>query len=163
MSDQTRREAGEDFRIVGLLQPAFLQVIIVVRPTARIFGGTGTGGSSRTAFKSIAGDCPRLLPMRNRSAPCAISSGRVPGNPPSRCVRPCQPEPSSAAIPGTPPVSKLTMRMSYLQCVAPPGGIEWLCEQRRLRQARCCENQCANVASHSDLHVKGNLRCLVEV
>src|SRR6266478_2891938 len=114
MSDQTRREAGEDFRIVGLLQPAFLQVIIVLRPTHRIFGGTGTGGSSRTAFKSIAGDCPRLLPMPNKSAPCAINSGRVPGNPPSRCVRPCQPEPSSAAMPGDPPVSKLMIRMSYL-------------------------------------------------
>src|SRR6267142_2914651 len=37
MSDQTRREAGEDFRIVGLLQPAFLQVIIVVETDGKNF------------------------------------------------------------------------------------------------------------------------------
>src|SRR5258708_13118981 len=56
----------------------------------------------------------RALPVRNRSAPCAISSGRVPGKPLSRSVRPCQPEPSSAAIPGTPPFSKWTMRIGFL-------------------------------------------------
>jgi len=56
----------------------------------------------------------RSLPERNRSAPCAISSGRVPGNPLLCSVRPCQPEPSSAAIPRTPPFSKSTIRMGFL-------------------------------------------------
>src|SRR5258707_9219494 len=37
MSDQTRREAGEDFRIGRLLQPAFFQVIIVVETDAQNF------------------------------------------------------------------------------------------------------------------------------
>src|ERR1700689_663027 len=37
MSDHTRREAGEDFRIVRLLQPALLEVIIVVETDAQNF------------------------------------------------------------------------------------------------------------------------------
>src|SRR5271155_2736378 len=37
MSDQTRREAREDFRIRRLLQPTFLQVIIVVETDAQNF------------------------------------------------------------------------------------------------------------------------------
>src|SRR6266850_7320183 len=37
MSDQTRRETGEDFRIVRLLQTAFLQVIIVVETNGQNF------------------------------------------------------------------------------------------------------------------------------
>ena len=42
--------------------------------------------------------------LSNRSASFAINSGSVPGNPLSRCVSPCQPEPSFAPIPRTPPV-----------------------------------------------------------
>jgi hypothetical protein len=81
-----------------------------------IFGGLGTGGSTRTEFRSIACMDNSPLPVRNRSAPCAISSGRVPGKQLSRSVRPYQPEPSSAAIPGTPSFSKLTMRIGFLKC-----------------------------------------------
>src|SRR5580700_11755893 len=41
MSDQTRREAGEDFRILRLLQPALLQVVIVVETDAQNFRRCG--------------------------------------------------------------------------------------------------------------------------
>jgi hypothetical protein len=80
-----------------------------------IFGGLDTGGSIRTEVMSIACMDNSSLPSRNRSAPCAISSGRVPGKRLSRSVRPYHPEPSYAPIPGTPAFSKLTMRMGFLQ------------------------------------------------
>ena len=57
MSDQTRREAGEDFRIGRLLQPAFLQVIIVVETDAQNFGRYG---HRRQQSDSVQVDCRRL-------------------------------------------------------------------------------------------------------
>src|SRR6266481_6538424 len=57
MSDQTRREAGEDFRIVGLLQPAFLQVIIVVETNRQNFWRYG---HRRQQPDSVQVDCRRL-------------------------------------------------------------------------------------------------------
>jgi hypothetical protein len=57
MRDQTRREAGEDFRISRLLQPAFLQVIIVVEPDARNFRRYG---DRRQQPDSLQVDCRRL-------------------------------------------------------------------------------------------------------
>src|SRR5947209_15055611 len=57
MSDQTRGEAGEDFRIVGLLQPAFLQVIIVVETNGQNFWRYGHW---RQQPDSVQVDCRRL-------------------------------------------------------------------------------------------------------
>src|SRR5437870_12152328 len=57
MSDQTRREAGEDFRIGRLLQPAFLQVIIVVETDAQNFRRYG---HRRQQSDSAQVDCRRL-------------------------------------------------------------------------------------------------------
>ena len=74
-------------------------------------GGFGTGGSIRTAFRSIARLSKRSRPKAQRSTPLAINPGKVPGNPLSRSVRPRAPEPSSAAIPETPSLSKWIIRM----------------------------------------------------
>src|SRR5580658_2760893 len=41
MSDQTRREASEDFRVLRFLQPTLLQVIIVVETDAQNFRRCG--------------------------------------------------------------------------------------------------------------------------
>jgi hypothetical protein len=69
---------------------------------------------ARTSDRLLVSDqTRRVLPADNRSVPCAMSSGRAPGNWLSRCVRPCQPEPSFAAIPRTPCFSKWMMRMGY--------------------------------------------------
>src|SRR5216684_2967872 len=57
MSDQTRREASEDFRIGRLLQPAFLQVIIVVETDAQNFRRYG---HRRQQPDSVQVDCRRL-------------------------------------------------------------------------------------------------------
>src|SRR5882757_5083892 len=57
MSDQTSREAGEDFRIVRLLQPAFLQVIIVVETDAQNFRRYG---HRRQQPDSVQVDCRRM-------------------------------------------------------------------------------------------------------
>src|SRR6266576_1356320 len=57
MSDQTRREAREDFRIRRLLQPAFLQVIIVVETDAQNFRRYG---HRRQQPHSVQVDCRRL-------------------------------------------------------------------------------------------------------
>src|ERR1700758_1228147 len=57
MRDQTRREAGEDFRIRRLLQPAFLQVIIVVETDAQNFRRYG---HRRQQVDSVQVDCRRL-------------------------------------------------------------------------------------------------------
>src|ERR1700754_1375179 len=51
--------------------------------------------------------------MHDKSAPSSISSGRVPGKMLSCSVRPYQPEPSFAAIPGIPPFSKWIMRIGF--------------------------------------------------
>ena len=58
MSDQTRREAGEDFRILRFLQSAFLQVIIVVETDAQNFRW---GGHRRQRPNSVQVDCWRLF------------------------------------------------------------------------------------------------------
>jgi hypothetical protein len=100
MSDQTRREAGEDFRIDRLLQPAFLQVIIVVETDAQNFRRYG---HRRQQPDSVQVDC-RRLPEASADAQqvCALCDqlGQSAWKSAVRCVRPCQPEPSSAAIPG---------------------------------------------------------------
>src|SRR5882724_6343168 len=57
MSDQTRREAGEDFRIGRLRQPAFRQVIIVVDTDAQNFRRYG---HRRQQPDSVQVDCRRL-------------------------------------------------------------------------------------------------------
>src|SRR5258705_135374 len=57
MSEQTRREAGEDFRIGRLLQPAFLQVIIVVDTDAQ---NLRRHGHRRQQPDSVQVDCRRL-------------------------------------------------------------------------------------------------------
>src|SRR5216683_3424446 len=57
MRDQTRREAGEDFRIGWLLQPALLQVIIVVETDAENFRRYG---HRRQQPDSVQVDCRRL-------------------------------------------------------------------------------------------------------
>src|SRR6202051_2139400 len=57
MSDQTRRKAGEDFRIGRLLQPAFLQVIVVVETDAQNFRRYG---HRRQQPDSVQVDCQRL-------------------------------------------------------------------------------------------------------
>src|SRR5580658_8181458 len=57
MSDQTRREAGEDFRILRLLQPALLQVIIVVEADAQNFRRSG---HRRQQPDILQVDCGRL-------------------------------------------------------------------------------------------------------
>src|SRR6266702_8398133 len=57
MSDQARREAGEDFRIGLLLQPAFLQVIIVVETDAQNFRRYG---HRRQQPDGVQVDCRRL-------------------------------------------------------------------------------------------------------
>src|SRR5580698_5652417 len=58
MSDQTRREAGEDLRILRLLQPALLQVIIVIETNAQNFRWCG---HRRQQVDSLQVD-PRRLP-----------------------------------------------------------------------------------------------------
>src|SRR3989442_13223545 len=57
MRDQTCRETGEDFRIGRLLQPAFLQVIIVVETDAQNFRRYG---HRRQQPDSGQIDCRRL-------------------------------------------------------------------------------------------------------
>src|SRR6266436_9322254 len=57
MRDQTRREAGEDFRIGRFLQPAFLQMIIVVETDAQNFRRYG---HRRQQPDSVQVDCRRL-------------------------------------------------------------------------------------------------------
>src|ERR1700728_4404992 len=57
MSDQTRREAAKNFRIDGLLQSAFRQVIIVIETDAQNFGRYGY---RRQQSYSVQVDCGRL-------------------------------------------------------------------------------------------------------
>src|SRR6266853_2675964 len=57
MSDQTSREAGEDFRIVRLLQSAFRQVIIVVETDGQNFRRYE---HRRQQPDSVQVDCRRL-------------------------------------------------------------------------------------------------------
>src|SRR5271154_3777602 len=57
MSDQTRREASEDFRILRLLQPTLLQVIIVVETDAQNFRRCGHRRQQPTGLQV---DYPRL-------------------------------------------------------------------------------------------------------
>src|SRR5580704_2315982 len=57
MSDQTRREAGEDLRILRLLQPALLEVIAVVETDAQNFRRCG---HRRQQPDILQIDCRRL-------------------------------------------------------------------------------------------------------
>src|ERR1700733_6916330 len=57
MTDQTRRETREDFRIRRLLQPAFLQVIVVVETDAQ---NLRRYGHRRQQLDVVQVDCRRL-------------------------------------------------------------------------------------------------------
>jgi len=135
VSDQTRREAREDFGIFRLLQPAFLQVIIVVETDAQ---NLRRYGHRRQQPDSVQVDC-RRLPEASADAQqvCTLCDqlGQSAGK---SAVALREATPARAFIHGNSgdPTCFEIDDAHELPAV-------------RAVEPRCRENQCANVAAHS--------------